>query len=166
MSGGKAKATCGAYSWELSNVVTAQQVAFAFPPDTAARESYLQALSALPASLLLLLIGVVALAAPLGWRIGPGVLAGAALLFAFGLGAAPVLANYLGATAAVLLGPLAGAALVAAMLGWPSLLAALPAALLPAAFLSPRHTGLLVLLLVLLTGAALVRAGVARPRKG
>ena len=44
--------------WDLTNVVTTQQIALAFPPDIERREAYLQALSALPTSLILFLIGV------------------------------------------------------------------------------------------------------------
>jgi hypothetical protein len=137
----------GTLRWDLANVVTAQQVALAFLPDIVGRDTYLQALTALPASLILFLVGMVVLGLRLGRMPGPGTIAAALVLFAFGLGAAVVLANYLGAVAAVILAPLAGALLAARLLGRWSLLAALPAALLPAAFLSPEHSGLLVLLL-------------------
>jgi hypothetical protein len=146
----------GALRWELANVVTAQQVAIALPPDTEGQECYLQALSALPASFVLFLIGALAVGVKFRQKLCPGSLAGGLVLFAFGLGASSVMANYLGSVAGLILGPLAGALLAARVLGWRSLLAALPAALLPATFLSPRHTGLLVLLLTVLVLASVL----------
>ena len=148
----------GTLHWELANVVTAQQVALAFPPDILGRESYLQALSALPASLVVFLIGVLMVALRFRQRLSPGLLAAGLVLFTLGLGAAPVLANYLGFSAGILLGPLAGAALAVRALGRPALLAALPAALLPATFLSPNHSGLLALLLALIALASILPA--------
>jgi len=50
--------------WDLTNVVTTQRIALAFPPDIERREAYLQALSALPTSLILFLLGALAV----GWR--------------------------------------------------------------------------------------------------
>jgi hypothetical protein len=50
------------------------------------------------------------------------------------------------------------------LLGRPTLLAALPAALLPATFLSGQHTGLLILLLVIATFAAALRVAGPPPR--
>ncbi len=79
----------------------------------------------------------------------------ALLLFTLGLWSAPVLANYLGAPAGLLLAPLAGAFGAARVLGQRSLLASIPAALLPATFLRPTHSGLLVLLLTIITLCAL-----------
>jgi hypothetical protein len=148
--------------WELPNVVTEQQVAMAFPPDTVGRQCYLQALSALPAALIVFLVGVLAI----GWRLRhkavPASLAAGLVLFALGLGAAAVLANYVGPVAAMIVGPLVGALLAVRVLGRPALVTAIPAALLPATFLSPHHTGLLVLLLAFLNLAGIVIA----PRPG
>jgi hypothetical protein len=144
--------------WDLTNVVTTQRIAIAFPPDIERREAYLQALSALPTSLILFLVGALAV----GWRfctrVHPGGMAAALILFALGLWAAPVLANYLGAAAGLLIMPMAGAFGAAKVLGRRSLLAAVPAALLPATFLSPTHSGLLALLLTLATLYALTRS--------
>jgi hypothetical protein len=152
----------GALHWELANVVTAQQVAISFPPDIVGRESYLQALSALPASLIVFLIGVLIVGLRFRQRLSPGLLAAGLILFSLGLGSASILANYLGFVAGILLGPLVGAFLSARALGGRSLLAALPAALLPATLLSPTHSGLLALLLAVLALAFLlptVRSG-------
>jgi len=137
--------------WDLGSVVTAQQIAIAFPPDIAGRESYLQALSALPATFLLFLAGVVIVGIWLRVAPEPGRLAIAMVLFAFGLGAVTVLASYVGPPAALILAPLPAVYLAVRLLGRPAVLAALPAALLPATFLSGQHTGLLILLLAILT---------------
>jgi hypothetical protein len=156
----------GNLAWELTNVVTEQQVAMAFPPDTASRQSYLQALSALPAALVAFLLGSVALAWALRLKLGTGSLAVALGLFAFGLGTSVVLSSYIGPVAAMVLGPLAGALMAVRLLGRPLLIAALPAALLPATFLSPHHTGLLIVLLTGLTLIGLVLAPRPDGRRG
>ncbi|MDQ3812529.1 MAG: hypothetical protein M3347_01105, partial [Armatimonadota bacterium] len=121
----------GTLRWEMADVVTAQQIALAFPPDTLGKQLYLQALSALPASLMLCLIGVLAIGL---WFLeipSPARLLGGLILFAFGLGASTVLAIYLGPVVGVILGPLLGAGLAALVLGRHSLLALLPSALVP-----------------------------------
>lgn len=145
----------GVLRWNLGSVVTAQQIAIAFPPDIAGRESFLQALSALPVAFALFLIGV--LVTGLWRRDGaiPARLALAAILFALGLAAAPVLTNYVGPALGVLAGSLLAAFFGTRALGRQTLLAALPAALVPAAFMSAEHTGLLLLLLA---GATLFAA--------
>lgn len=149
--------------WELSNVVTAQQVGIAFPRDVALREAYLQALTALPASFAVFLIGVVALGFWLRQMPDPGRLAGGTLLFTLGLGAAVVVSSYLGPMVGLLLGPVVGAILVGWVLGRSSLPIALPAALLPAAFLSPSHTGLWILAIAVLTLVSLALLARSRP---
>ncbi len=143
--------------WDLTNVVTTQRLAIAFPPDIERREVYLQALSALPTSLVLFLIGALAIGWKFGVRMHPGALAAALVLFTLGLWASPVVANYLGAQAGLLIAPLSGAFGAARVLGRRSLLASVPAALLPATFLSPTHSGLLVLLLTVAAIYAIVR---------
>lgn len=153
--------------WDLTNVVTAQQVGITFPPDIAGRDGYLQALSALPASFVLFLIGALVLFG-LRYRRAPepGRLAAALALFAFGLGASTVLVSYLGPVAGILAASAAGALAAGRVLGRASLMAAVPAALLPAAFLSPEHSGLLVLLLGAAVLAALLREVSAWPPPG
>ena len=151
----------GGLHWELTDVVFAQQVALEFPPDVAGRDGYLQALAALPMSLIAFLLGMLAI-----W-IGTGkarieTLLGSLLLFGLGLASASVLANYVGPLAGILLGPLSGALLATWALGRRSLLASIPVALLPAAFLSPRHSGLIVLLLI---GATLLAARIFTGRR-
>jgi hypothetical protein len=155
--------TGGTLLWDLANVVTAQQIALSFPPATAGKETYLQALSALPVSLVLFLAGVLGLGQWLRQVPRPAHLAEGLLLFAFGLGASPVLANYLGAAAGLVAGPVAGALLAEKALGRRSLLAAVSAALFPAAFLSPQHTGLLVLALAVLALGGAAAASRSRP---
>ena len=158
--------TGGAPRWELENVVTAQQVAVAFPPDVLARDAYLQSLGALPAALAVFLTLAVASGLRAGGLPGPGALAFALVLFALGLGAASILANYVGPVAGVIAGPLSGALLAArALLEWRRWLPpALCAALLPATFLSPTHSGLLVLVLAFFALAALVAPAGGRPQ--
>jgi hypothetical protein len=136
--------------WDLTNVITAQQVAIALPPDTEAAESFIQGLNALPVTLVLYVIGAIVVGYRLRRMPGAGRLTAGVLLFAFGLGSAVVLANYVGSVAAIIIGPVAGALLAGPYLGVRSLPALLPVALLPAAFLSPTHSGAIVLILALI----------------
>ena len=80
-------------------------------------------------------------------------------MFTLGLGSSFVLAAYLGPISGLIIGPILGALLagwlLSRRLGWAGLLPTLPCALIPAAFLSPRHTGLLVLGLTVVTVAGL-----------
>jgi hypothetical protein len=152
--------------WELDNVVTAQQVALAFPQDIAGRDGFLQALRALPAAFALFLAGILALGL---WRRElprTELLAVSLIVFALGLGAAAVLANYVGAIAAVLVAPVLGALLATRVLGRALLPVALAAALFPAAFLSAEHSGLIVLALLILAAAGLRRVSGVSPLNG
>ena len=150
-----------ALGWELSNVLTAQRLSLAFPSDKEGDQLYLQALTALPVCLVLFACGALALASWLGEPLPPLRLGLAAGAFALGLGASTIAAAYVPPLAALLLAPLAGAWAASAPLGRRFLLAAVPFALLPVAFLSAHHTGLLVLLLGAL---ALGAFGMARKR--
>jgi hypothetical protein len=138
-------------SWALSNVVTNQQVSLSFPTDAVARETFVQTLSMLPAALAIFLFGTWLVAWKTKEMKEPVVTALAIVLFAFGLGGSTVLAEYIGSLAGVLVSLGGGCAAVAFVLGPRSLLASLPAALFAAAFLSPEHTGLIVLLVFLAT---------------
>lgn len=143
--------------WELGNVVTAQQIALAFPPDIAGRDGFLQSLRALPAAFALFLAGCVVIGL---WRRQfpqPEALLTALVVFALGLGAAAVLANYTGPVAAVIIAPVLGGVLAARLLGPWWYPVAIGAALFPAAFLSAEHSGLVVLVLLLLTAVGLRR---------
>lgn len=144
--------------WSLGNVVTAQQVALSFPADIAGRDGFLQALRALPAAFALFLAGITALGLwrREGYRSEQVAVAG--LLFGAGLGAAAVLANYVGAPAALLAAPVAGAVLATRILGRPILPVALASALFPAAFLSAEHSGLIVLVLLVATALGTLRS--------
>lgn len=142
-----------ALNWKLENVVTAQKIALVFPADTWAQKGYLQALGALPISFILFLIGALALGGIIGRVPLPARLGMALGLFALGLGASTVLAVYLPVLWALLLAPLVGAMLASAVLGRRFALAALPAALVPATFLSEHHSGLMLLALALVTFA-------------
>lgn len=148
--------------WDLSNVVTGQRIALEFPPDTAATQCYLQALSALPAAFLLCLAAASVLVLRERRRLEPAYFASAALLLAFGFGAGQVLSNYAGSVAGLLAGPLAGAIAAASVLRGRAWLA-VSAALIPAAFLSPQHTGLILLAVAL---ATIVAARLILPRGG
>lgn len=91
------------------------------------------------------------------WRsTSASALAAAVATFAIALGASVVLANYVGQLAGLLIGPILGTVGAVAILGKQYWVAALPAAVLPAAFLSAEHTGLLVLLVLLATAIAAV----------
>ena len=139
-----------AISWKLTDVVTSQQLALAFPRDVRLRESFLQALATLPATLILFGLGVLLVCRRLRAAIQPAQLAFGLIVFGFGLGATMVLANYVGPIAAVFIGPLAGGILAGWIFGWRSMAAILPIALFPAASLSPENTGLWVLILAAL----------------
>lgn len=140
-----------ALGWKLENVVTAQQVALVFPPDTWQKQGYLQVLSALPASFMLFLLGVFAV----GWRDKcfsvPARLAIALVFFGFGLGATTVLAVYFAPLVSIVAAPLFGAFLATAVLGRRFAVTAITTALVPATFFSAQNSGLLLLLLAITT---------------
>ncbi len=133
--------------WHLTDVVTSQKLALSFPPSVAARDAYLQAISLLPATLVLL-AGAMILA---GWRQGsplsPGQIAMGLTGFAFGATVMVVLANYASSGVAVIAGSGVALVLVLGVTRVRLLPVVLPVVLLPAAALSPTHTGLWVLLL-------------------
>ena len=142
--------------WKLSNVMTNQGIAVSFPSDQVGRETFVQTMAMLPAALAIFALGLLLV----GWRlklnVEPVRHAVSILLFAFGLGSAAVLANYLGSIPGVIVALVAGVAAVAAVLGPRSVFAGLPAAMFAGAFLSPEHTGIIVLLTALATGIAYV----------
>jgi hypothetical protein len=149
-----------ALHWDLANVVTAQRVSMEFPPDSASTQCYLQAVAALPAAFILLLAGAV-MAAITDRRAHPaGVVLSALSAISLGLGAAPILANYVGPVASLTAAPLVGALVAASILRGRTLLV-VPLSLIPAAFLSPLHSGLIILFLSLVVLAA---AWLLRPR--
>ena len=155
----------GSVAWQLSNVVTAQRVALVFPPD-GFKNLYLQALGALPVSFVAFFAGITCFGLWLKRSFTPAQLGGGLALFAFGLGASATVCIYLGPIMGVVCAPLVGAALAALLLGRQSLVVGVPVALLPAAFLSAENTGLIILLLTLLTlacMAALRYLGKGRP---
>lgn len=137
----------GTITWKLTDVVTSQRLALRFPPDVKERQSYLQALAILPATVVLFGLGVLLFGIRLKSPVQPASLAFALLVFGFGLGSTVVLANYMGPLAAVFIGPLFGALISTGILGWRYLLATIPVALLPATSLSSQNTGLWVLIL-------------------
>ncbi len=130
--------------WQLASVVTAQSLALVFPSDHERDQLYIQALTALPLCLLLLTGCVLALGIGTGRAPSPLQLAAATAIFAVGLGGASI-QTPLTPLVFLLAGPLSGAIAACAVLGRRFILVAVPVALLPATFLSPHHTGLLVL---------------------
>ncbi len=138
-------------AWKLTNVVTNQSVSLSFPTDAIARETFVQTLAMLPASLALFFFGTLLI----GWqgkdRREPIQTVLGLVTFAFGLGAAVVLASYLGPFLGVIIALAGGCAASALVLGKRSLLASIPAALFGAAFLSAEHTGLIVAIVFLAT---------------
>src|SRR6185369_5580340 len=85
---GSLKPTGGSHGklrWDLTNVVTAQQVAIALPAEMESQEAYLQALSALQVSFVLYLIGMVAVGIWRKAKLTPGKLGVAMAVFGFGL---------------------------------------------------------------------------------
>ena len=103
----------------------------------------------LPPTLILLALGLLVVS----WRICTTIpipkFGFALIAFSLGLGATAVLANYLTPIVALFVGPLLGAYLCSAVVGWRYAFAAVPIALLPATALSPTNTGLWVLGLAL-----------------
>ena len=137
-------------SWKLKDVVTSQRLALTFPRDVRMRESYLQALAVLPATLILFGLGLLLALWRLQIDIRPSQIASGLVIFGFGLGSTMVLANYLGPVAAVLVGPVLGGVLASRITNWRTLLVVLPISLFPAASLSPQNTGIWVLVLAVL----------------
>lgn len=138
-------------NWQLSNVITGQKLALVFPRDDLSNRLYLQALSVLPVAFILFFVGVVAMLRGFGRTLDAVRLSGALVIFALGLGASTVLTIYAGPIAGLIAAPLGGAMLTSLLLGRRALLAAVPTALLPGAFLSAQNSGLLVLILSALT---------------
>lgn len=138
-------------SWQLSNVVTDQQLSLVFPSEEGARQLYLQSLSAFPASLVLFALGLMAVGKALGLEVSPLHLGVALTIFALGLGASTVATTYFLPLVGLIVCPLLGAVGASIIAGRRALLVALPCALLPAAFLNAQNSGLLVLVGCLLT---------------
>ena len=147
-----------AINWNLDNVVTAQQIALVWPEDFSTR-LYLQAISALPLTLLLFVPAVLALGF---YRRGvphPLRLLVALCVFIMALGAASVATIYAGALVGLIVAPLLGAAASMWVLGWRYGAVMVPLSLLPATFLSEQHSGLmLVTLFVVSVGVAALTA--------
>ncbi len=131
-------------NWILKNVVTNQQVSISFPSDAVGRETFIQTMAMLPAALAAFIVGIWLVVWRLKLKVEPGQLAVAIGIFAFGLGGAVILANYLGTYLGVVTSLVIGLLGVSAVMGARSLLASVPAALFAAAFLSPEHTGLII----------------------
>jgi hypothetical protein len=150
--------------WDLSNVVTGQRIALEFPPDTAATQCYLQAVSAIPAAFVLFLLAATVIGFGTRRGIEPSAMAIATVVCALGFGAAPVLSNYVGSVAGLIVGPVLGAIAAASILRGRSWLA-IPVALMPAAFLSPQHSGLILLAIAVasLVAARLLAGGRGEP---
>jgi len=137
--------------WKLADVVTNQRVALSFPSDRVGRETFLQTIAMLPAAMALFSVGLLVAGWRCGGRMEPVRNAMAIVIFAFGLAGSSVLANYIGNVPGVLVSFVLGIVGSFAVAGGRSLMASIPAAMFAAAFLSPEHTGLIVVFLVLAT---------------
>ncbi len=138
-------------TWDLSNVVTAQRIALAFPKDTSAQEGYLQSLTALPITFAIVL--AICFLVPvrlqtLSFSSKVVALTLAAVVFGFALFAVPIVYGYIGWLAAFLC-PVLGAVSLIPVLGFRTALLAIIAALVPTAMLSPTNSGLLIVLIAL-----------------
>lgn len=151
-------------SWQLSNVITNEHVALAFPPDVVPRETFLQALGAMPVALIVFLGIALLLASLMRLTLAPQELLVALAFLLVGFAASLIVANYLGFIAGILVTPLLGGFVGGLISRRPVFYASVTAAMVPATFLSAEHTGLLlivVLVLVVLTA----RSEVVRARQ-
>lgn len=144
--------------WQLSNVVTAQRIGLSFPKDTNAQDGYLQGLATLPLAFGLILALCMTVSSRLGvpFRMGPYV--SATVLLGFAFLSVPVMYGYIGPVA-VLICPLLGAFGLGFVLDTRCTVPAMMLALIPAAMLSPTHSGLLILVIGLACGAMMLRLG-------
>jgi hypothetical protein len=132
--------------WQLGNVITNQHVDLFFPGRGAWLESRSKALGFLPISLAVFLAGVAFVA----WRqhrpLEPGTLTLATVGFVIGLGAVAIALEYMPLTWAVIVSAVVGSGLALRVLGPRYIAPAGLAAILPLAFTSELHSGLIVLL--------------------
>ena len=135
--------------WQLTDVVTSQYMDLKFPEDVRVRDGYLQALSVMPTTLILFGVAVIVAFWRMGKELSTSKLSLALLAFGLGLGATAVLSPYVGPLVATFIGPVVGLLIGRLSVGWWPILLAGPAAFIPAATLSPTHTGLWALLLAL-----------------
>jgi hypothetical protein len=134
--------------WELPNVITNRQVDLFFAGRGAASDAESKALAFLPISFGLFVATFGFLAARSRLSSEPyGALLGI-VAFAVGLLSLPVLLQYLSLFWAVPLAAIVGAGLAYRTLGRPALIPALFIGLLPLAFVSDTHSGLLALVAV------------------
>lgn len=155
-------------TWRLGNVITNERLALAFPEDVVPRETYLQALGAMPVALIVFVGLAVLLASVFRAEVAPGRLLLAVSLLAVGFAASLIVASYAGYVAGVLATPLLAGVLAGSM-SRPLFYAATTAAAIPATFLSAEHTGLLLLVLFLLAGMGVwreLRRGIASTPAG
>ncbi|HXH60384.1 MAG TPA: hypothetical protein VNI20_03405, partial [Fimbriimonadaceae bacterium] len=143
--------------WDLSHVISNQQIALIFPPDTLVRESFLRSLVSLRYVLAALVIGL-SLLVLVGEKKFDPVRAGVAtVLLTFGFGAATVAAQYVAPLIALTVLPVLAALAAVRVMGTNRWLFAVALGLVPAAFLSEGNTGAWMFLIVLV---ALVSSGV------
>lgn len=142
-------------TWELGNVITNQQIDLMFPGQGLQVEAQAKALGFLPMALAAFL----ACAFLVSWRVGkslePGSFALAVAGFSVGLGGMVVALQYMPMFPAVILAAALAAWLVVRAIGWTYLPAAGLAAILPLAFASGEHSGLIVVIAAALAFIAL-----------
>lgn len=139
------------HTWNLSNIITSQDIEVEFPTLQARKEAVIKTLTFHPAALALLPI----LALWWGWRTRTRLtltelfLGSAGMLIGFG--SAAVLLGYTSMFLALLLGSAIAAVLSTRALGRGFMIPAIASSLAPMAFLSDQHTGL-----ILIAGAILL----------
>lgn len=142
-------------TWELKNVITNQQVDLYFPGRGVALESKAKALDFLPIALLAFLLGAWLTSIRWSQPLYPTPFTLATLGFGIGLGALTIATFYVPLFWAVLISGAIGTTLAVRTLGTRFLPATGVAAVLPLAFVSEIHSGLIVLIAAILVFVAL-----------
>ncbi len=133
--------------WSIPDALSAQQISLDFPAETVRRETYFQALGALPASFaifsILLLIGRQLLWPSLSfYRLSAAIGA-----FAIAIFSSVIFQSYVGHVGGILIASLLAVVSTLLVLGRGPVIVTVAASLIPIAFLSPTHTGLCLLIL-------------------
>lgn len=143
-------------TWELNNVMTSQQVDVEFAGSQAVADSEQKALSFLPFSFIGFIVVGLALQAFGAVKVPPASTLQAYAGYALGLFALPVFLLYVPLAVAVVFSGAVATALAFRHMGKSALAPAALCSLLPLAFASDRHSGLLV---ILVAAAALGLSG-------
>lgn len=147
--------TSGKAQWNLKDVITSQEVAIVIPSDTTASNGMLQAFQAMPISFLIFAMGLAAAMLWRGPKLNPGKFSLALGVFAAGMFSAVILQHYIGPIAALVICPVLGSLACFKLAGRTGLIVGLASALMPAAFLSAKHSGLIILVFIVIACAGL-----------